>query len=95
MGETGIPVAVLVCVPDATGALTVSQSPCPASPVASLQFVSAVLLAPSDYNNLLAYDGPISQTEGQNLAMTCAGTVLALYLLSLGIGLIIRLIKQA
>jgi hypothetical protein len=94
VGTTDTVVGVLVCVPDATGTLSVSQAPCPASPVASLQVVSGVVLSQTDYSNLLTYDGPVDQTEGVNLALTCAGWVVALYLLSLGIGTVIRLIKR-
>jgi hypothetical protein len=95
VGTVDSPVQVLVCVADASGTLSASQAPCPASPVASLQFVSGVVLSASDYGNLLSYAGPVDQAEGQNLALTCAGTVIALYLVSLGIGLILRLIKTA
>lgn len=86
---------MLVCVPDTTGTLSVSQAPCPASPVASLQVVNGVVLSAADDQNLSAYDGPIDQSEGQNLALTCAGTVVASYLVSLGVGLCLRLIKRA
>ena len=86
---------VLVCVPDATGTLSASQAPCPASPVASLQAVPGVVLSASDYQNLLAYDGPVDSSEGQSDALTCAGMVVATYLVSLGVGLVIRLIKRA
>lgn len=95
VGTADMAVGVLVCVPDTTGTLAASESPCPAQPVASLQVVSGVVLSQSDYNNLLAYDGPIDQTEAANLAMTCAGTVIALYLLSLGIALVVRMIRTA
>jgi hypothetical protein len=95
VGTADTPVQVLVCVPDQSGTLQASQSPCPPSPISSLQVVSGVVLSPADYDNLLAYDGPVSQSEGQSLAMTCAGMVVALYLVSLGVGLVVRLIKQA
>ena len=95
MGTTGQQVGVLVCVPDTSGTISASQPPCPASPVSSLQTVSGVVISATDYGNLLAYAGPIDQAEGQSLALTCAGTVIALYLSSLGIGLVLRLVKRA
>lgn len=87
------PLSVVVCVPD--GSLSASVAPCPTSPVAAPQTVSAVLLSSADYGNLLSYAGPIDQAEGYNLAETCAGTVIALYLLCLCIGAIIRLVRDA
>jgi hypothetical protein len=95
VGGTDQVVGVLVCVPDTTGTLAVSQAPCPSSPISSLQTVSGVVLAQSDYQNLLSYDGPIDQSEAYNLALTAAGMVLALYLTGLGIGLMLRLIRRA
>lgn len=96
MGQPDMPLGVLVCVPDTTGTLSASQAPCPASPIASLSVVpNAVVLSAQDYQNLLAYSGPISVPDGQNLALTCAGTVVALYLVALGVGVCVRLIKQA
>lgn len=94
-GAADQPVFVLVCVPDTTGKLAVSETPCPASPVSSLQAVSGVVLSSADYANLLAYAGPVDQAEGQNLALTCAGMVIALYLTSLGVGTVVRLVKRA
>lgn len=95
VGGADMQLKVLVCVPDQTGTLSASQSPCPASPVSSLQAIDGVVLSWADYQNLLAYDGPIDQSEAANLALTCAGMVVALYLVSLGVGLVLRLIKQA
>ena len=90
---TDTPVSVVVCVPDST--LTASVSPCPSVPIALPQVVTAVLLSPTDYANLLAYDGPIDQSAGSNLVLTVAGFVLGAYVLSLGIGSVLNLIRKA
>lgn len=87
--------AVLVCIPDTTGTLTESVSPCPSSPIAAPGIVNGVVITGDEYNNLLVYDGPISQTEGYNLALASAGVVLACYALCLGIGTVLGLIRRA
>ena len=83
-----------MCVPDTTGTLTASVAPCPSQPIAAPAVVSGFVISPSDYANLLGFDGPINYAEGTTLALTVAGFVVALYLLSLGVGHILRFIKE-
>jgi hypothetical protein len=87
------PASVLVCVPDAT--LSASVAPCPSSPVAAPAVVAGVVLSVTDYNSFSLWDGPADPVEGQTLAMTCAGTVVASYLVALGVGLVVRMIRNA
>jgi hypothetical protein len=92
-GQASVLSSVLVCVPNST--LSGSVAPCPASPIAAPAIVPGYVLAVSDYQNLLSYDGPIDTTEGNTLVLTCAGWVVASYVLCLCIGTVLRLIKRA
>ncbi len=82
------PSSVIVCVPSST--VTVSEAPCPSSPVSVVAIQSGYVLSATDYQDLLAYDGPYSSTEAYTDALSFAGFIVFGFLITFSIGLVLR-----